>query len=127
MSYRRTKTLTFDNAEFIISSLTVDQVEEYLAPLENMAANALITVKNRTYKIVCHALNNVHADEDGNLPEDYKPWTIERLRKVADLVTVDKLNKEVLEFSGLKIMTAAQGEPKAASVENPEPPATTVM
>ncbi len=131
MSYRRTKLVKIDNAEFMISSLTVEQVEEYLSPLEDMAGSALITVKNRTHQIIANGLNNVHMDEDGNvqLPEGVTLWNIERIRKALDLITIDTLNREVLLFSGLKIMkAAAEGESQAASnADAATQPPTSVM
>lgn len=120
MSIRRTKKVSIDGAEFTIASLTTEQVEEYLAPLEEMAGGKLVSVKMRVHQIISHALNNVFADDDGNLPPDFKPWTPERVRKNLDMVLINTLNTEVIRFSGLTVVEQPVGEQQAAPTSTPE-------
>ena len=106
----RTKPVSRDGATVTIAPLTIDQVEEYVAPLEDLAGEK--SAKIRSYELVCHGLNNALADGE---PQ----WTHDRIRKELDLVLFGELQREILEFSGFKLdrkeAVAVPGESRAAS------------
>lgn len=91
-----------DGPKIKISTLTVDQVEEYIAPLEQIELQRGAG-KIRAYAVICHGLNNA-LDED--VPaEQY--WTAEKLRKAIDLPMFEFLQKEILAFSGFQVDEAS--------------------
>jgi len=94
----RTKVVEMDGASYTIAPLTLEQIDEYVAPLEDVANQNSIGFK-KGFQVVCYALNNA-------LPEgtpDEERWTDDRVRKEIDLVLFEKLQGEIISFSGFKI------------------------
>lgn len=104
---RRIKEVTMDGATVRIAPLTLDQIEEYVAPLEEIALER--TAKIRAYDLVCHGLNNALVDGE-------ELWTQELLRKDIDLLFFERLQREILEFSGFKLDTNKPVEKQAVAV-----------
>ena len=98
----RTKTVKVDNFEVEIGALTLDQVEEYLAPIvaDNDDSNVY---KLRTYDLLSTALNNAGKEK----------WDRKRITAELDLVILDRLQDEILAFSGLRKVLL--GEAQAAA------------
>jgi hypothetical protein len=95
----RTKIITIegDERQYKIGALSLQQVEEYIAPigqLEDGKTGAF--TKIRAFDLVCYALNNGRADGE---PE----WTIERIKAEFDMVSFVELQKEAIKLSGLEI------------------------
>lgn len=140
MSYIRTKTITLDGAEFRIAPLTIEQVEELIAPVsEQQNGEELLESARLT---VCVGLNNAmtHAEaaefglwvpsaKDAESAATYawkraaNIFDIEPphgnkyrvlLRKI-DHVTFHRLQDEVLSFSGLRHAEDTLGESGAAA------------
>lgn len=104
-----------DGPKVKISTLLVDQVEEYIAPLEQIELQKGAG-KVRAYAVICHGLNNALPEDT---PEDER-WTPEKLRSAIDLPTFEFLQKEILAFSGFKLDEEAliiPGESNAASAK----------
>lgn len=95
----RKKKVTLDGAEFTIAPLTLDQVDEYVAPLEDIANQKSVGFK-KGFQVVAYGLNNA-------LPEGEAQWTEERIKSELDLVIFEHLQNEIIEFSGFKLDKAA--------------------
>ncbi len=124
----RTRVVAQDGAEFKIAPLTLDQIDEYVAPLGDIADQKKVGFK-KGFQVVCFGLNNA-------LPEgsaDTDKWTEERVKNEIDLVMFERLQNEIIEFSGFKLDKTAintagtvgvPGEPNATSdvgSSQPEP------
>lgn len=131
MATVRTKQVKMDGAEFTIAPLTLDQIEQYIAPLEDVATQKAIGFR-KAYEVVCYGLNNALPE---GTPEDQK-WTKEKVSKQIDMVLFERLQEEIIEFSGFRLDKEAidkagraaigvPGESSAASAEgNSQPMAT---
>ena len=116
----RKKEVKMDNVTIVISPLSVDQVEAYIAPLEEVAANDNhgVVQKNRVYKLVLDGINNAMLNDDGEMPEDAKPWTRTQLTRRVDVRLLGLLQKTILEFSGFTLnekQLEVPGESNAAA------------
>jgi hypothetical protein len=100
----RTKKVKIDEDEYTVGALTLEQVEEFIAPIEQISDTA---TKARAYELVCFGLNNPNRNKN---EADVPPWTKERVYKELDLVTFMKLQSEILEISGLKVTGIEPGE-----------------
>lgn len=106
----RKKTVSIDGAEFHISSLTVDQVEEIIAPIEELD---LKSGKARVYQIICHGINNYIQDQKTG----EELWTPENIGSKLDLVSLPFLKSEILKFSGLNEEEAKKPEGETLAVQ----------
>jgi hypothetical protein len=99
-------------AVFTIAALTLEQIESFVAPLEDVVPAKQHLVKG--YILVSHALNNVYLDDDGEYqyPEGFKPWDEAKVRRVIDLQSFKKLQEEIIKFSGFT--SAGQNSEKVA-------------
>lgn len=101
----RTREVTVDQDKYTIAALTLEQVEQFIAPIEKPEdGQPTDDAKTRAYQLVCYGLNNAHKNGDPN-------WTKERVYKELDLVTFLKLQQEILELSGLRRTGPEPGEP----------------
>jgi hypothetical protein len=119
----RTKVVEMDGVKVTIAPMTLEQIEEYIAPLEELEGKT--TAKVRVFNLVCNGLNNAMLDENGNMPPDAKPWTHEMLRHRIDMLLYEKLQREILEFSGFKLEdkdVELPGESNAASAKGNSQP-----
>jgi len=108
--YRRRKTVSIDGAEFTISPLTIEQVEQLVAPAEELQENKSGIV--RVYEMICTSLNNAIAG--GASPAE--PWTPARIKHELDQYTVAWLQDQVLAMSGLRaVAESPTGESIAAA------------
>jgi hypothetical protein len=112
MGSYRTKTIKIDNAEFQIGALSLDQVEEYLRPIEPERAEIAGLVKHdalriRAIEMICNGLNNAQP-VDGRTVTD-NVWTVTRFKKECDAIIFHKLNVEILQFSGLGVTEEVPG------------------
>ena len=107
--FTRKKTFTLDGVELQISPLTALQVEEHLvqeaeiveayAKAKESGADLKPLVKRQEklmLSLICGGLNNA-------TPET--KMTPERLLSEADPVLIGKLQSEIMEMSGLKMIT----------------------
>lgn len=104
----RTKEVEFEGLKIKIAPLTLEQVEQYVAPLEEIAANGG-AAKIRSYDLICNSLNNA-------LQPGEEHWTHERLRAELDMPLYEFLHSQVLEYSGFKLISdkvAVPGESSA--------------
>jgi hypothetical protein len=122
--YNRRKKVTLDGAEFWISPLTVEQVEQQLAtPLEELQAKHGVA---NVYTLVCTGLNNAATEQElstlgpwvppptsGDDPPAPEPSR--SLKKLLDQILIAWLQEEILAFSGLRVESPAQGESSAAA------------
>src|SRR5271154_3437424 len=99
----RRKTITLDGAEFVISPLTLEQVDRYTTPIvdfEKMDTDAKRkSLRERSYQMICDALNNaidphglplnvVYGEGNREAPKTRADlWTPARIYKEIDLVT----------------------------------------
>jgi hypothetical protein len=88
----RQKRLEYDGAVFVISPLTIEQVEQFISPLP-AEGDKLREGMVRAYDLICWGLNNAG-------PET--PWDHARIRRELDPWVLVKLQEEILSFSGLK-------------------------
>jgi hypothetical protein len=95
----RQKRLEYDGAAFVISPLTIEQVEKFISPLPADSDNLREGVV-RAYDLICWGLNNALRSDPASVGE--KQWTHERIRQELDPWLLTKLQDEILEFSGLK-------------------------
>lgn len=110
----RIKKFEMDGVVLPYAPLTLEQVEAYVAPLENIDA-AGGAGKIRSYDLICNGLNNALP---ADAPEADK-WTPTRVRAELDLPLFDKLRNEILLLSGFAIQlddkVAVPGESSAAA------------
>jgi len=88
----RQKRLEYDGAVFVISPLTIEQVEQFISPLSE-EGDPLRQGMVRAYDLICWGLNNAG-------PEI--PWDHTRIRRELDPWVLTKLQEEILAFSGLR-------------------------
>ena len=111
MSYIRKKRIEKDGAEFVIAPLTIEQVEQMIAPLDELQEKK--TALAQVYDLVCAGLNNA---TPGVIVDDPDTWTPERVRRQLDQVTLAWLQEQILDFSGLRIAKdTPAGESSAAA------------
>lgn len=117
MGSYRTKTVKIDNAEFVIGALSLDQVEEYLAPLDPeqkmSASEKAEALRTRAIEMICNGLNNAPSKDGAAAITE--PWTVARFRKECDAIIFHKLNVDILQFSGLQVTEESPGDPAAAA------------
>jgi hypothetical protein len=95
----RQKKLEYDGAVFVISPLTIEQVERFISPLPE-EGDPLRQGMVRAYDLICWGLNNALRSDPASVGE--KQWTHERIRQELDPWVLTKLQQEILAFSGLK-------------------------
>jgi hypothetical protein len=104
----RSKTVTIEGEQFTIAPLNIDQVESHLTDTPDR--NDINGWRNHTLKAIAHSLNNASGETNGNAV------TIEMLRQRLDLLLLDGLYKEVLQVSGLRVLTpSGEAAPKGES------------
>jgi len=116
----RKKKVTIDDAEFSISPLTLEQVDEFIAqldkPLDPTADDVKkfkIELEQRARRVVAWGLDNALADDVS------ERWTPERVYRKLDLKCFAELQDEILSFSNLKgqkLTDAASGEDKPTPI-----------
>ncbi len=102
----KTKTVTIEEQEFTIARLTVGQVEDMLDG-QQPAAGDVKAWRDRARNSVVQSITNA----GGAL-------TADAIRSSMDLVTFNALHAAVLEFSGLKAVTAGESEAAAESTSS---------
>lgn len=111
----RKKTLEYDGQKYVISPLSMKQVDAIAAAQDSVPANdeaAKNFYRDRAVDTIIDGLNNAQKGEP-----DAQPWTRERVEDEIDIPTFEKLQTEILVFSGLKVedvKPAADGETKKA-------------
>jgi hypothetical protein len=112
----RLKKIEMDGAEFTIAPLTLAQVDGFVqTKVDDVKPEEL---RKRSYQLVCDGLNNaLPATENGNGTPTAR-WTPERISNELDMVLYQRLQSEILEFSGLKV-TPKTGESPAAEDKSP--------
>lgn len=98
----RTTTVTSDGEEFVLASLTMDQVEEFWDDQRQNEDKDPISMRDRTWKNLLYSLNNAGAGmEMSELKSriNFKQW--------------QELQTAVLKVSHL--LRDEEGEPKAAT------------
>jgi len=122
----RRKTLVYDGAEFVISPLTLEQVDRYTTPIEKLETMTIEEKRNalreRAYDLICDSLNNAFIG-DPTAAAGGALWTRGRVYGEIDLVTFGKLQEEILAFSGLELKKKGGAE---AAVEEPSPESVAV-
>lgn len=95
----RRKNLTYDGETYVISPLTLEQVEEFIKPLAdgNLEKTSPAELTKRARQLVAYGLENARRNA-----EDANPWTEQRVFKEIDLRTFGDLQREILDFSDLK-------------------------
>lgn len=106
MSTTRKKQVVIDGAEFIVGSLSMAYVEEFIKWKPEGKTNEEKVA--RAYDLVGTSLNS--AGFDGG------DWDTEKIKRQIDLVCFDQLQGEILEFNRLKALPQVPptGEDKAA-------------
>lgn len=99
MSIVRKKVVNIDGAEVTIGSLTMDQVEEFIK--WSPEGKTLADMKERAYRLIIMSLTNAGFGEAGG------PWSEDRINKEFDLTVFDQLQKEILDWSKLKVVVKA--------------------
>ena len=90
-----------DDKEYKIGAITLEQVEQYIAPIENLE---LRNAKVRAYDLLCMGINNA-LQYDNPAIEQPALWNQDRVRKELDMVWFEKLQIEILQLSGLKLLS----------------------
>jgi hypothetical protein len=104
----RTKTIELDGAKFTIAPLTLREVEEFVGKQKDALEMPEGTAREKQFtqlwrEFLSMGFNNVHRGEDGNWPEP-KPKLVDpgEIPDRLDLVSLQRLRDELLEFSGLR-------------------------
>jgi hypothetical protein len=98
----RIKSISIDNESWEIGALSLAQVEEVVAPLEEITGK---TAMARTNDIVVMGLNNpirYAAKKAGTDVDVTKLWDHERVRTELDLISLPFVKDQILDFSSLK-------------------------
>jgi hypothetical protein len=102
----RAKKITIEGLEFTIAPMNLDQTEQYLAPIEELADDPtkLRQIRGKNYEVVLAGLNNAIPDvvSTDDIVHDYRPWDLARLRKELDMVLYNGLLTSILQYSGLQ-------------------------
>jgi hypothetical protein len=115
--YVRTKKIALDGAEFLVASLSVEQVETIvIAPLSEAESAAGNPYETRVYDVICASLNRAILS-NGVTASVEDQWDTKRLKSVLDSLTIHWLYDEIIAFTGLRKRTAedAPGESVAAA------------
>jgi len=130
MPSTRTKTINIDGAEFVIGSLTIQQVRDNFtdkpttvieAPTPGTKSNYYgDPVFDKLFLVICHSLNNVlgYFDPADSLvnPLPSGCWNKARCIREIDGDLLLPLHNAIIEYSGLKIIGETKpGEDSAAS------------
>lgn len=110
----KTKTVDIEGQKFTIAPMTVAQVERYLEETESPDDKEKgKQFKLRTYDLICCGLNNARPNVvQHGTPVDAE-WTHERVRNELDWTTYMTLQREILDYSGLKIVSRESGAGEA--------------
>jgi hypothetical protein len=113
----RVREITLDNLKLKISPLTWDEAETYIKEGQAMLARDPKPTNEewakRTLESVVLALNKgaaAAANGNGNAGD---PWTVEKLKKEFDMISIQQLYDEFMKMSALK--AATPGEAQATS------------
>jgi hypothetical protein len=115
----RTKIVVLDDMKLRIAALNLDQVDEYLIPVEvkdDSVKAAVEAHKEKTYAMICQSLNNAaerYPEENAGEPN---PWTDARIRKEFDLSALYFFQTEILKFSGLSTDKKPEGGESGAEL-----------
>jgi hypothetical protein len=108
----KTKLLKFDDEEYRIGALTLEQVETFVKSKEGARPAEGRIVGDAVLQLIAESFNNAQSLPRYLKPED-KEWTIERVRKEIDLTSIDAIQTAIIDFAGL--MPKPAGESKAAA------------
>ena len=104
------KQIEIDGETFSIAALNVAQVEDYLEEIpETDEKKKQQAYKCRAYNVVCCGLNNAR-------PSDAAAWTKDRVRTELSWPAYMRLQKEVLELSGMVILSRTEAGEAPAPV-----------
>jgi hypothetical protein len=106
----RVKKITIeDDGDYMIGALSMDQVESVVG---SMTGNK--TGHVQIVEVVAMSLNNAIKKANPELDDNSLPWSVDRVRKTFDLVTMPIIKNEVLKFSNLRQEEKETGEATAA-------------
>jgi hypothetical protein len=99
----RTKKITIEGLEFTIAPMNLDQTEQYLAPIEELADDPtkLRQIRGKNYEVVLAGLNNA-LPEVTDAGTKHEVWNLARLRKELDMILYNGLLTAILQYSGLQ-------------------------
>lgn len=115
MAIVRKKKLDIDGAEFIIGSLTMDQVEEVIK--FNPKDKGIEVLRERAEKLVIQSFNNAGF----KTPSDTE-WDSAAVNREIDLESFNRLQTEILDWSKLKAIPSVVSDSEATSGEAPAVP-----
>lgn len=104
----RSKIVTIENAEYRISPLTVDQIDELFIKRDHEGLGPEEEIETVTYLTLSYGLNNPKMNALGEMPADAVLFDQKRIRLSMDYETMTRLSAEVRAYSGL--VTAATPE-----------------
>lgn len=122
----RTKVVEFDGATFTIGALSIRQAEQFIAkqrealghdehdaPKPGVQASPEKLAANWR-EFICTGLNNAQQNAADS-------WTPEKLADAIDLISLNRLRNELLEFSGLTSSPAGEAPATAIAPERAKP------
>jgi hypothetical protein len=107
-SYTRKRVVLMDGAEIVIAPLTADQVERMIASPEDLQSGK--SALARSYEVICAGLNNAIFSSEEPPVDAPDAWTPALLTKRLDTPFILKLQNEVFDFSGLRVVDTPAGE-----------------
>jgi len=123
----RKRKLEYDGAIFVISPLTMDQVEKYTEPIPDFNGLDISAkrkaLRERTASLLADSLNNAMLKDGPNPAPPENPWTVQSILSGMDLKTFGNLQEEILKFSELEVKKPGGAE---AAVEEPSPESVAV-